>query len=138
MCTTFLVKPKSKSETKMITTLSYWLSVNPENKTSRELIFRAPDPKHLSKNSQNFTVVTWLSYLQLSCWTFSQEMLLILSKKLISQTATTRQKNRYFQTQGSLLQIALKILNSFYSIKETCFATILLTGSTSYEFVFRI
>ena len=137
MCTTFLVKWRSNSETKMIRTLSYWLSVNPKNRTSRERVLHAPDPNHLSKNSQTFSVGTWFSFLQLLCWTFSQKVPTSLSKNLTSQTATTRQKNRYFQIHQVLHWRLLEKFPNFYSTKETCFATMLLTGSTSYEFVFQ-
>ena len=45
----------------MIITLNYCLYVNPENRTSRELVFRAPDPKHLSENSQKFPTTFMLN-----------------------------------------------------------------------------
>ena len=87
MCTTFLVKPRSNSEPKIIIYLSHCRSVNSENRASRELLCHAPEPNCLSKNSQNFTGDTWLSYLKLSCWTLSQKMLLSWSKNLNDQTA---------------------------------------------------
>ena len=93
-----LAKYKSNSEPKMIKTLSFCLSVDSQNVTSKELEFRVPEPNNSTKNFQIFTGASWFSYLQLPYWPLSQEILLSWSKNLNGQTTTFWQKYRGLQT----------------------------------------
>ena len=94
LCTTFLVKPRSKTDSKVILTLSFWILVETGNRFSRDLLFWTPGKMYLVKNSEILTVASWLSWIQLSCWTFLPNVFLSWSKNLNGQISTTRQKRQ--------------------------------------------
>ena len=70
------------------------------------------------KNSQNFTVSSILSYLQPSCWTFSQEKRLIGSKNSCGQTATSWQDHRGLLKDWNLRVTILQKFLNFTAVRR--------------------
>ena len=112
--------------------LSFYTLVGTENRISRELVDRAPRTNYLPKNFQFFTGASWFSYLQLSCWTFSQKLPLTLNFFIVP-TVTSKQKTGFSNLFGFSTISCPKNSQIFMTHRELIFVTNCLTDSTLNE-----
>ena len=133
-----LVNSNSETELKIVKSLIVCRKVDPDFRLNRGLVFWLSVPHHLTKNCQHFTVASRLSYLQLLCWTFSQEKLLCGSKNSCGQTATSWQNYRGLPKGWISWVTLLQKFSKFYISKEICFTTFFSTGSTYFEVVDQV
>ena len=116
-----LVIAKASSDPNKVICSHLWSDVKPENRLSRVWVIWLYLPNHLTKITQNFTVSSSSSYIQLSCWKIFQISILRWSKNLVwTDCSELTDLQEVTINSKSLRQEASKILNILQKIKILC------------------